>query len=166
MSLDDNLVEIRLIKIPDLLGLIRILRSSTSYSIAEIKQAASQQGTLALGRLHNLDHHEVLARIQATLDALESKGVEFELVYAGHSETREGFGNLMASWDEILEDMQVYTDLELGGPNIETLETMKAKWPADIYLATLRQIHKGEGYDIDEDTLKWVENELGRFGEP
>ena len=58
------------------------------------------------------------------------------------------------------------TDLEIGEPDIETLEWLKrqaADGPRDpVFRMTLEQIARGDGYSVDAETLAWVKRQLER----
>ncbi len=45
------------------------------------------------------------------------------------------------------------TNLEIGEPDIETLEWLQRESPADVFRITLEQIIGGGGYNVDAETL-------------
>jgi hypothetical protein len=154
-------ISLRVVENPNVAETIKLFRSIVDLPMGEIRQSLSEGTEIHIGLLFALDHDEFTSRLSQFLNQLEEVEVKYELLVDGEPESRVYLYNIIERWHEIGIETQITTDLELGEPDIETLKKMKERWSAEVFRATLEQIARRDGYEVDEETLNWVKSELG-----
>lgn len=156
----DGLLQLRLTQVTSIADVVKALRAFTELSVSQITQGVRGQAPLPVARLYQLDHDSVADRALKLIATLEAAGVNLEILLDGRVLPYQHLLNLLESRQETSRQIEMESDLESGEPCIETLEQLK-QGSRSAFLATLRQIERGEGYQVDEETMLWVKRELG-----
>jgi hypothetical protein len=139
---------------------LKALRAVTNESFSQLRNSLTQRTPIPLGHIFSRDHDEVESRLLTLLQSLEELDAEYEIILDGQPEPREYLTNQLQQWRETGIETQMMTDLELGEPDMETLEWLKRESPRDVYRQTLEQIARGDGYNVAPKTLAWVKDQL------
>lgn len=160
MQDDESLLAIRVTSTPDPIAVIKSLRAATGLSLHDIKTAVADGVPVAIARMFGLDHDEKQRLAIALFDDLDRTGATFEIHFEGIAASREYFLNVMQHWRDICDETRAMTDLEIGEPNIQTLEWLKAHGSPEVFRDTLRLVVNSEDYLVDAKTLEWAKREL------
>ncbi len=89
-----------------------------------------------------------------------TSAAEYDIVVDGNTESRKYLTNILQGWRDIGLETRMMTNLEIGEPDIETLEWLQSTAPATVFRGTLEQIVNDDGYNVDSETLAWVRDRL------
>ena len=160
MTDSDGILEIRVTHSPNVPSVMKVFRKHTSHSLAEIRNAINEQTPLVVARLYRTDHDEAEQRSLALLNELDAMSVRFEIILDGAVESLEYLQNVLVRWRDIVLQTEMMSDLESGEPCVETLQQLKRESSTDAYRQTLQQILNRDGYNVDSETLQWVQREF------
>ncbi|WP_372726192.1 hypothetical protein [Novipirellula sp.] len=154
-------VAIRVVNVDKEVAIIKLLRVASNATVSGIREALTRQTPISLGSVFALDHDEIEQTILALLSQLDELGSTYEIIVDGKPESRQYFSNILQRWREIGLQTQMMTNLEIGEPDIETLEWLQRESPGDVFRDTLEQVIRGDGYNVNTETLAWAKHQLG-----
>lgn len=157
---DRGMVQVRVTKTVASTAVIKAFREATDLTLAEIREALVRMIPITAAELYGRDHDETRRRLQELLDTLDHLETEYELLIDGEPESRDYLNNILQRWNEIGIETGMMTDLEIGEPNIDTLQWLQRQAPVEIFRDTLEQIVQGGQYNVDSETLDWVKHHL------
>ncbi|MBL8871946.1 MAG: hypothetical protein JNK90_19380 [Planctomycetaceae bacterium] len=153
-------VAIRVVSVNKEVAVIKLFRVASNATVSEIREAITRQTAIPLGSVFGLDHDEIEQSILALLRQLDELGSTYEIIVDGQPESLEYFNNILQRWRDIGLQTQMMTNLEIGEPDIETLEWLQRESPGDVFRDTLKQVIGGDGYNVDTQTLAWAKRQL------
>ncbi len=153
-------VAIRVVSVDKDVAVIKLLRVALNATVSDIREALTRQTAIPLGSVFGLDHDEIEQTILALLRQLDELGSTYDIIVDGKPESRNYFNNILKRWRDIGLQTQMMTNLEIGEPDIETLEWLKRESPGDVFRDTLEQVVRGDGYTVDTQTLAWAKCQL------
>ncbi|MBI1247408.1 hypothetical protein GC197_06120 [bacterium] len=140
-------VEIRVKEALDPLPVIQLFRQNLALSTASIDEAIRHKTSLPVGTLRMGDPDAVGPKTITLLDSLGRLQVKYELLLEGQPQSRQFLHYWLAAMHEISE------------PSIEALEALRSE-DSDQFQIMLEMIKAGDGFEVDEVTLVWVEEQL------
>lgn len=153
-------VAIRVISTNNEVAVIKQFRVASTATISEIREALKGRTPIPLSFIFGLDHEEnerTILTLLRNLDALESI---YEIIVDGKPESRQYFSNILQRWRDIRVQTKMMTNLEIGEPDVETLEWLRRESTGDVFRATLEQVIRGDGFNADTETLAWAKQQL------
>ncbi|QDV87863.1 hypothetical protein TBK1r_68950 [Stieleria magnilauensis] len=154
-------VAIRVVSVDKEVAVIKLFRVASNATVSDIRKALSRQTAIPVGSVFGLDHDEIEQSILAVLRQLDGLGSTYEIIVDGKPESRQYFNNILQRSRDIELQTQMMTNLEIGEPDIETLEWLQRESPGDVFRDTLEQVIRGDGYYVDTETLAWAKHQLG-----
>ena len=142
---------------------IGLLSHSTCMPLMQLKQAIKDGGWIEVAELHGADHDEQESDLLALLKDLESQSVTYELMIEGVVESKEYLLNIISRWHDISEEQDMFSILEIGSPDIDTLKTAKKRMPLQIYRSTLNLVLNEWKETVESETIEWAKEELAHL---
>ncbi len=154
-------IEIRVKSASNTVDAIKAFRHATNASIADIRDSFARNTPIVAARLYGRDHKETEQRLLTLLHELDKLSAEYDIIVDGNTESREYLHNILQRRRDVVVETQMMTNLEIGEPDIETLEWLQRESPAHVFRITLEQIISDGSYHTDAQTLAWVKHKLG-----